>query len=643
MSVVLDHVSKRFGSHVVLDQISLEVAEGELFVLLGGSGSGKSTALRIIAGLTPPDDGHVLLQGQRVDLLPPQDRGVGFVFQNYSLFRHMTVGGNIEFGMRIHRFPPEERVRRREELLNLIGLEGMAGVPPGRLSGGQQQRVAVARALAYRPSVLLMDEPFGALDVRTRAQLRASLKEIQRTLKVTTLLVTHDQEEAFELGDRIGVLDRGHLVEVGPPTTLYRRPKTELVASFLGTSNLLLGEIRDGKLHVGNSVLVLPEDAPAVKGSLEVKVLIRPEDLEVHPPGPWVPGKTLGEGFVQETFHAGPVLRLKIGVPALRGVPILAPEPAFGQAEPTLISHALPETGELAKLPPGASVFLTVRNLHVIPHEGFSLLACLDGSDLSRRCLEFSAAVASQMHGRIVVMGVAEKPNEESRARQGLSGAAQTLSGQFPNLKTCFRTGNAADRILEELESGGHGMVVLGYRGRHGPARSMGSTAERLAMFSRVPVLIVPEPRPALKKILICMASGITGRSDVIFAGRLAGHAGAEATLLHVSDGTDGAAPDSRAGAGAAEYLRRLATERLARGILTLKLMGVKAEMKVRHGQPHEEILKEAGTGDYDLIAVGAPESPRWRGTERRVIIDTLLQERKRPVLIVPAPQAEES
>jgi len=355
MSILLDHVSKRFASHVALDEISLEVGDGELFVLLGGSGSGKSTALRIIAGLTPPDEGRIFLQGQRVDSLPPQKRGVGFVFQNYSLFRHMTVGENIEFGMRIHGFPPEDRFRRREELLNLIGLEGMADVLPGRLSGGQQQRVAVARALAYRPAVLLMDEPFGALDVRIRSQLRQSLREIQRSFKVTTILVTHDQEEAFELGDRIGVLDRGHLVETGPPTTLYRRPKTEMVARFLGASNLLLGEIREGSLHLGKAVLALPGDAPQVKGSMEVKVLIRPEDLEAQPAESRDPGKTLGAGRVLETFQAGPVLRLKISAPVLRGVPILEPEPVFGQAEPTLISHALPEAGSLARLPPDGS------------------------------------------------------------------------------------------------------------------------------------------------------------------------------------------------------------------------------------------------------------------------------------------------
>jgi nucleotide-binding universal stress UspA family protein len=330
-------------------------------------------------------------------------------------------------------------------------------------------------------------------------------------------------------------------------------------------------------------------------------------------------------------------------VPVLRGVPILAPEPVFGQSEPTLISHALPETGDLAKLPPGVPVFLTVRNLHVIPHEGFSLLVCIDGSELSRHCLDFAATVASQMHGRMVVMGVAEKPNEEGRARQGLSEATQSYSKLFPNLKTRFRSGNAADRILEELAGGEHGMVVMGYRGRHGPARSMGSTAETLVMLSRVPVLIVPEPRPAPKKILICMASGVTGRSDVIFAGRLAGNVGAAATLLHVTGGADGAAFGARGGPGTGEYLRQLATERLARGILTLKLMGVESEMKVRHGLPPEEILEEARSGDYDLVAVGAPDPPRWRGTERRVIIDELLQEWKRPVLVVPSPQTEET
>ena len=639
MSIVLDHVSKRFGAHVALDEVSLEVADSELFVLLGGSGSGKSTALRIIAGLTRPDEGRILLQGERVDHLPPQKRGVGFVFQNYSLFQHMTVGRNIEFGMRIHKVPHAERLRRREELLNLIGLEGMADRLPRRLSGGQQQRVAVARALAYQPAVLLMDEPFGALDVRTRSQLRRSLKEVQQKLKVTTILVTHDQEEAFELADRIGILERGHLVEVGPPASLYRRPKTELVARFLGEANLLVGEIRGGRLHVGESILTLPAEAPQVTGSLEVKVLIRPEELEVRPRGASIDGKGLGLGKILETLQAGPVLRMKVGVPSLRGTPILSPEPVFGQAEPTLIAHALPEIGELPVLVPGAPVQLAVRNLHVIPHEGGSLLVCIDGSELAGRSLDFAARVAAQMHGRMEILGVAEKPNEETRAREGLSAALQGYSSEFPSLKTRLRAGNAGDRILEELDRGVYDMVVLGCRGRHGPARSMGSTTGKVVMQSRVPILIVPEARRSLKKILICMASGVSGRSDVIFAGRLAGRAGAQATLLHVMEGDQpglpGVAPDPRT----TEYLRELTTERLARGILTLKLMGVPSEMKVRQGVAAAEILEEARSGDYDLIALGALEPPRSEDSDRRALIDVVLENARRPVLIVPAPQ----
>ena len=640
MSIVIDHISKRFGPHLALDEVSLEVADGELFVLLGGSGSGKSTALRIIAGLTRPDEGRVLLQGERVDHLPPQKRGVGFVFQNYSLFQHMSVGGNIEFGMRIHKVPGAERIRRREELLNLIGLEGMADSLPQRLSGGQQQRVAVARALAYQPSVLLMDEPFGALDARIRSQLRKSLKEIQRKLKVTTILVTHDQEEAFELADRIGILERGHLVEIGPPASLYRKPKTEMVARFLGDANLLLGEIRSGALHVGESILPLPSDAPQVKGSLEVKVLIRPEDLEVRPRGAAQDGRGIGLGKIQEALHAGPVLRMRIGVPALRGTPIFSPEPVYGQVEPTLLAHARPESGDRPSLLPGTQVQLSVRSLHVIPHEGVSLLVCIDGSELSGKALEFGAQVASQMHGRIEVMGVAEKPNEETRAREGLASAAQAYSARFANLKTRFRHGEAAGRILEELARGAHDLVVLGFRGRHGPGRTLGSTAERVLALSRVPLLMVPESRRFLKKMLICMATGDSGRSDVLFAGRLAGRAGAEATLLHVLEKEQPFLPGAGPDPGTNEYLKQLTTERLARGILTLKLMGVTSEMKVRQGSLATEILDEAKTGDFDLITLGASRAARARGGERHGLLDAVLEGARRPVLIVPSPAA---
>ena len=215
---------------MTVDRVNLEVEKGELFVLLGASGSGKSTILRLIAGLIMPDEGTIHLEGRDVTHVPTQERGVGFVFQNYSIFRHMTVAENIEFGLRIRGVKKSERADRRDELLDLVGLGGLGGRYESQISGGQQQRVALARALAYRPQVLLLDEPFGALDVKIRAQLRQSLKEIQRSLGVTTILVTHDQEEAFELGSRIGVVDRGRLLEVGTPDRLYERPSSLYVA-----------------------------------------------------------------------------------------------------------------------------------------------------------------------------------------------------------------------------------------------------------------------------------------------------------------------------------------------------------------------------------------------------------------------------
>src|SRR6185436_17529781 len=247
MSIVLEQITRIYGNQRVVDNVSLEVAEKELFVLLGSSGSGKSTLLRVIAGLTSPTSGRVLLHGKDVTALPPQERGTGFVFQNYSIFRHMTVAENIEFGLKIRKISRRERTTRSERLLDLVGLAGLGSRRASQLSGGQQQRVALARALIYEPSVLLLDEPFGALDVKIRSQLRRSLKEIQRRLGVTTILVTHDQEEAFELADRIGVLERGRLLEVGAGEDLYATPRSLFTATFLGAGTILVGRAQEGQ------------------------------------------------------------------------------------------------------------------------------------------------------------------------------------------------------------------------------------------------------------------------------------------------------------------------------------------------------------------------------------------------------------
>src|SRR5215472_5131966 len=285
MSIVLESITKRYAGHLTVDHVSLEVADGEFFVLLGASGSGKSTILRMIAGLTPLEGGRIMLHGEDVTDLPPQDRGAGFVFQNYSIFRHMSVAENIEFGLKVRKAPAAERAAKREELLDLVGLAGMGKRFVDQLSGGQQQRVAVARALAYNPDVLLLDEPFGALDVKIRSQLRRSLREIQQKLKVTTMLVTHDQEEAFELADRIGILERGRLLETGDGESLYSKPRTLFAATFLGAGTVLVGRARSDKAHFGSLSLPIPDEVPHDEGA-RVQLLFRPEQVSLSSAAP---------------------------------------------------------------------------------------------------------------------------------------------------------------------------------------------------------------------------------------------------------------------------------------------------------------------------------------------------------------------
>src|SRR5215813_5535866 len=240
MSITLDQVTKHYAGVPVVNDVSLDIGEGEFFVLLGPSGSGKSTLLRAVAGLSGVDHGRISLHGRDVTHVAARKRGVGLVFQNYALFRHMTVADNIEFALRVRHMRARARRARRAELLRLVALEGMDDRLPAQLSGGQQQRVAVARALAHKPEVLLLDEPFGALDAKIREELRRTIREVQRELKITTILVTHDQEEAFAIADRIGVMNHGRLLEVGQPHDLYAQPATRFVATFLGAANLLL-------------------------------------------------------------------------------------------------------------------------------------------------------------------------------------------------------------------------------------------------------------------------------------------------------------------------------------------------------------------------------------------------------------------
>jgi sulfate transport system ATP-binding protein len=283
MRIDINAVSKQFGDFAALQDVSLEVPEGSLTALLGPSGSGKSTLLRIIAGLEVPDAGAVLIDGADVSRVPAQKRGIGFVFQHYAAFAHMSVRENVAFGLRIRKRPREEIKARVDELLSLVGLTKWGGQRPAQLSGGQRQRMALARALAVDPRVLLLDEPFGALDATVRAELRAWLRRLHDEQGVTTVLVTHDQEEAMEVADRIAVMNAGSIEQVGPPREIYDEPASDFVMGFVGP----VSRLDDGRL-------------------------IRPHDLTVSLTDD---GADAIEAMVERVVHLGFEVRLEIELP----------------------------------------------------------------------------------------------------------------------------------------------------------------------------------------------------------------------------------------------------------------------------------------------------------------------------------------
>ncbi len=239
----LEDVSRRFGPVVALDRTTLTIVAGELISLLGPSGCGKTTTLRIIAGFETSDTGRILVGGKDITALPPNRRRLGMVFQDYSLFPHMTIAQNVSFGLRMAKLPQAEIVERTRRILDLVRLPGFDDRFPHQLSGGQQQRVALARSLVTNPSILLLDEPLGALDKNLRESMQFELRRIQQSLGITTVMVTHDQEEALTLSDRIAVMDRGRILQVGSPTDVYDRPRTRFVSEFLGTANLFVGHM----------------------------------------------------------------------------------------------------------------------------------------------------------------------------------------------------------------------------------------------------------------------------------------------------------------------------------------------------------------------------------------------------------------
>jgi spermidine/putrescine transport system ATP-binding protein len=306
-AVELDGVSKRFGTFTAVDEITLQIARGEFFSLLGPSGCGKTTTLRLIAGFEQPTSGAVRLDGADVAKVPPYRRNVNTVFQSYALFEHLDVAENVAFGLRRRKVPKPEIQQRVGEALALVALDQRARDRPAQLSGGMRQRVALARALVNRPSVLLLDEPLGALDLQLRKQMQVELKRIQREVGITFVYVTHDQEEALAMSDRIAVMSDGAIQQLGPPEDVYERPAKAFVAGFIGISNLLPGTAEDGGVRLSTGALVPAPMPDGVQPGAAVHLSVRPEKLLVDE---LEDGMASVEGTIAERVYMGTATQL---------------------------------------------------------------------------------------------------------------------------------------------------------------------------------------------------------------------------------------------------------------------------------------------------------------------------------------------
>jgi sulfate/thiosulfate transport system ATP-binding protein len=311
MSIEVRHIEKRFGDFIALDNVSLEFPTGELTALLGPSGCGKTTLLRVIAGLERADSGTVLLDGEDASVRHVRERQVGFVFQHYALFKHMSVFDNIAFGLRVKPRAlrlPEDKIRDKVmRLLSLVQLDWLADRYPSQLSGGQRQRIALARALAVEPRVLLLDEPFGALDAKVRKELRRWLRQLHDELHVTSIFVTHDQEEALEVSDRVVLMNKGKVEQHGAPDEVYNHPASPFVYGFLGNVNLFHGRVNEGVLNAGGASLAVPDHAQTVDA--KAVGYVRPHELDIDRYAPGEPGIV---ARLKRAYAIGPLAQLEL-------------------------------------------------------------------------------------------------------------------------------------------------------------------------------------------------------------------------------------------------------------------------------------------------------------------------------------------
>jgi sulfate/thiosulfate transport system ATP-binding protein len=616
MSIVLEKLQKRYENHIVVNNVSLEVKDGEFFVLLGSSGSGKTTILNLIAGLTPLESGNIVLNSRDVTGLPTQKRSVGFVFQDYALFQYMTVAENVEFALSIRKVPMLERQNRRDELLEIVGLAGLGDRMPKQLSGGQQQRVALARALAHKPDVLLLDEPLGALDAKIRIELRRSLKNIQRQLGIATILVTHDQEEAFDLADRIGVMSYGRLVEVGTPSELYRQPRTEFVATFLGTANLLVGRVNGAHICMGQILFPYEIDPAIKKSGKRVQVLFRPEEVALSPNPEGLNCPNMGLATVEETGFSGAYERLRLQLSPIPGVRAISPAVPYG-SDSILIDATRPPDQALGfPLTCGDLTYVGVRRIHAIAHPGLNFLVLSDSSMKARYALELAGQVGRLANARVTLLRYSSQVNKAFEEQDGKN----LLGTGLVSLQVVDAQGTPDRMVRGLIEKQPYDMVIMGFR-----AEEDRELAEYLLRTSQNHLLLVPSPQASPTRALICVSPGEPGKDDILFAGRLIRHLGADATLMTVFSDRE---VEPKAKSRIDKFLED--------GIRTLGVLGVPAKTEIRHGEVVEEIIKEIETAGYDLLVLGAPLAPK-RGEMKLegIVWDVIQRLPDHPILIV--------
>lgn len=555
MSITLDQITKQYQGNPVVNDVSLAIAEGEFFVLLGPSGSGKSTLLRAIAGLTEVDHGRITLFGRDVTQVSAREREVGFVFQNYALFRHMTVGENIEFALRVRREKAPERVRRRKELLELIGLPGMDDRLPTQLSGGQQQRVAVARALAHKPKVLLMDEPFGALDAKIREDLRRTIRSVQRELGITTILVTHDQEEAFALGDRLGVMNLGRLLEAGRPTELYSRPASRFVATFLGAANLLLRrETGRGADLRGAGANDTPEFPHREQ---EVVAMLRPEEAELAADRDALETSFLGYGHVEELQFTGALERLRIRM-GTEGTPSGA-DPGNSALPPVWIDVTRTQPEQRAfPLAAGQRVAIGTRRIHVLPTPLSSFTVCAESRQAADRLTEndWLNELATRMQTRLSTQ------------------VEPAISSTTP------APGNAPA-----------GVAVVA-AGPDCPAR-----VRQLLRRGVTPILCLPEDTEAPNRVVVHFAGQVARRATLAVTASILRQVPAEAVFLGILP--SGSSERTRT-AGLRQLLDVRSEAQTGHGL------DVRTELRL--GDRIEELLRELAGQPGQMLVLGLPE-----------------------------------